>query len=451
MLSLRITNGVQTTRLLFSRFPVRIGREAPSDCILDFPFVSKCHARLELNDGALVLHDEGSRNGIFVRAGRERVGAGDGVPLAGVGGEFQIGTLRFQAVVLMDGVRGVEQGGTGTLDHGGDLAAFRPPWVRVAGTDADPYGATEPGGVEISRAPYPSSLTDLAPTRRQLELSLRTYRRARGELQDAIRRAIATHDTTEVVTLLADIAGDCPELVLPVEVREMVARHGAPESGERPLPSSQREGDAELALRGLRELAAWAAPHAPMLAGTEGIVAFLHRLAGTFRGLVEAFAALRVGSRPRMTADASGPPRVVDSAAALLDWTRPGNDARSLLEHELVAVVRDHALGQAAKQVFAALSPQVIEDELPHARRAGSVGVGFGPFRWRALWRLYVARFAELAVDEHDSAPPSFGPTLARLYSPPAVEPQETQVPSSGPRAIRGPSERFNAVAGARG
>jgi pSer/pThr/pTyr-binding forkhead associated (FHA) protein len=69
-LSLHITNGTQTTRLLFSRFPVRIGREAPSECVLDFPFVSKCHARIELHGDALVLRDAGSRNGTFVLVAR---------------------------------------------------------------------------------------------------------------------------------------------------------------------------------------------------------------------------------------------------------------------------------------------------------------------------------------------------------------------------------------------
>ena len=448
MLSLRISNGVQTTRLLFTRFPVRIGREAPSECVLDFPFVSKLHARLELDGDAVVLRDAGSRNGTFVRAGTERVSAGEAVPLASVGGEFQIGTLRLRAAALPDEIRG-EQVGMGTIDHGVDMPEFRPPWVRVAEVDS----LRNPGpGSGARPQPDTSGPATLRSKMQQLELPLTTYRRARQELQDAILRAVATHDTTELVALLADVAGDCPELVLPVEVREMIARGEAPESGERLGPSGQREKDAELALRGLRELAAWAAPHAPPLDGAEGIVAFLHRLAGALRGLVEAFAALRVATRGRTTAGASETPRVLDLAAALLDWTRPGNDARSVLEHELVAIVQDHALGQAAKQVLAALSPEVIEDELPHARRAGTVGVMFGPYRWRALWRLYVARFAELAADAHYSAPPSFGPTtVARLYPAPAVEPQEAQVPSSGPRAIRGPSARFDVAAEARG
>lgn len=134
-LHLQITNGVQTTRLIFARFPVRIGREAPCECVLEFPFVSKLHAQLELHGSSIVLRDEGSRNGTFVRARTERVPS-EFLDLGPVGGEFQIGPLHFRAMLI-----GHDEGTV-------DLAATTQP--TRAGEDilVDPEGVTKPGEEE---------------------------------------------------------------------------------------------------------------------------------------------------------------------------------------------------------------------------------------------------------------------------------------------------------------
>ena len=133
-LHLQITNGVQTTRLVFTRLPVRIGREAPSECILDFPFVSKLHARLELNGDRIELRDEGSRNGTFVRAHTGRVSTTGFLDLASVGGEFQIGSLHFRATLV-----GYDEEGTI------DLSATTQPTCVGDEVLVDPECATEPG------------------------------------------------------------------------------------------------------------------------------------------------------------------------------------------------------------------------------------------------------------------------------------------------------------------
>jgi predicted component of type VI protein secretion system len=297
-ISLHVTNGTQTTRLLFTRFPVRIGREAPSECVLDFPFVSKVHALVDFEGDALVLRDAGSRNGTFIRAGTERVGTAGGVPLASVGDEFQIGTLRLRASVL--GARDGEQAGTGTfVDHGADMAEFRPRWVRVA--EADPYGGTQPGVGKVLESVATQGDPNVV-VRTELEHAVGGYLRAREELRGAIAKAASRLDATGLVALLANVAGDCPELVLPVEVREMVP----------PPPESSRRRAEQAALERLRELAALAAPHSRPLSDAEAVDDFVQRLGIAFRALVEAFAGWRgadASASPPGGSDAQRRPR----------------------------------------------------------------------------------------------------------------------------------------------
>lgn len=84
--------------LIYRSFPVRIGRDASNHCVLGALFVSREHARIELERGKLVLYDDGSKCGTFVRLQTERVQGG--VELVEVGGEFQIGTIMFRAELV---------------------------------------------------------------------------------------------------------------------------------------------------------------------------------------------------------------------------------------------------------------------------------------------------------------------------------------------------------------
>lgn len=87
---------------VFRRFPIRLGRDAAMECPLVSPMASRYHARIELDGERLVLYDERSKNGTFVRGGRQRV---DGrVVLAEVGDEFRIGRLTFHTALFEDEV-----------------------------------------------------------------------------------------------------------------------------------------------------------------------------------------------------------------------------------------------------------------------------------------------------------------------------------------------------------
>jgi pSer/pThr/pTyr-binding forkhead associated (FHA) protein len=105
-LRLRVAFRDSTSTLTFRRLPVHLGRDDTNDCRLDFGFVSRRHATVGHEDGHLVLRDEGSLTGTWVRGGREQVGQRMDVDLGTYGNEFSIGALRFRAEL----VRGAEDG-----------------------------------------------------------------------------------------------------------------------------------------------------------------------------------------------------------------------------------------------------------------------------------------------------------------------------------------------------
>ncbi len=65
-LHLHIDRGDAPTTMHFTSFPVRIGRGEEAECRLEFPYVSRLHARIDLVDGQLVLQDVGSRTGTWI-------------------------------------------------------------------------------------------------------------------------------------------------------------------------------------------------------------------------------------------------------------------------------------------------------------------------------------------------------------------------------------------------
>jgi two-component system, NtrC family, response regulator AtoC len=92
--------------------PVVVGREAPSEVVVDDVSVSRQHARFRLNDGEVWVEDLGSRNGTFLRGRRierERLGVGD---------EISVGKAR----VVLAGTR--VSAGQGTESFAADDADY---------------------------------------------------------------------------------------------------------------------------------------------------------------------------------------------------------------------------------------------------------------------------------------------------------------------------------------
>ena len=94
---LHVDHRGKTSLLTFSEAPIRIGRDPSNECRLEFRFVSRSHARIELNGGRLVLVDGGGRHGTWTRhGGHRRLAAASVTDLESIGYEFEIGPLAIR-------------------------------------------------------------------------------------------------------------------------------------------------------------------------------------------------------------------------------------------------------------------------------------------------------------------------------------------------------------------
>jgi pSer/pThr/pTyr-binding forkhead associated (FHA) protein len=205
----------------FSGFPVRIGRGESTECRIDLPHVSRCHARLELEDGRLILRDGGSRCGTFIRAARLRVPARTAIDLAAEGNEFQIGLVRLRAELLEEGEE----------DEDATLVSEGPGEDETLAYD---------GGMD------PEAL-DSEAARRPLNQDLEAYRHSQATLRRAVLAALQTLDVKRARGLLAEVIGEFPELMQSGDVQRAAAQYRIDH------PSRQK---AQTALRGLEGLAA---------------------------------------------------------------------------------------------------------------------------------------------------------------------------------------------------
>jgi pSer/pThr/pTyr-binding forkhead associated (FHA) protein len=80
---------------------IRIGRDPACDLVVDDPYISKFHARVVLDHGALAIEDEGSINGTWVnglRVWRHLLNAGTD--------RIRLGHTEWTASELIDAIRG---------------------------------------------------------------------------------------------------------------------------------------------------------------------------------------------------------------------------------------------------------------------------------------------------------------------------------------------------------
>jgi predicted component of type VI protein secretion system len=96
-LRLHIQDGARSATLRFSRFPILVGRDPNAECRLEFPTVSRHHARIDLRNGRLTLCDQGSLVGTWVHNRSCRLPACAIVDFESVGNEFSIGELHLRA------------------------------------------------------------------------------------------------------------------------------------------------------------------------------------------------------------------------------------------------------------------------------------------------------------------------------------------------------------------
>lgn len=376
-LHLHIDRGQKPTSLHFSTFPVRLGRGAEAECRLEFPHVSRLHARIDLIDGRLLLQDEGSRSGTWVHDHSRRLQRGARVDLATVGNEFCVGPdLRVR--VELDEETIEQRGG-----------------ARSATVDAGMVPTTCYGDSHVDPQALDADAVELAV----LE-ALADHRRAAEHLASVLVQASACGP--EHVKRFGELVVETePEWDGLAAVRHFVTL-----SGVRPRPS--RVDVTALAV--LQEIASTYVPYAPALGSVEAVTEFATRLDSVLSLLIEGIGAMRYAVEREAGAISPTSPTRKDLGASLLDWTNDGAYVRRL--HEEIRFMLGHhrrlvdEVTDRLARILEHLSPEAIESE-PACTAAG------WRTRHKALWTELRRRHQALVRLRERALGPVFG-TVAR-------------------------------------
>ncbi len=377
-LRLHVHDGARSATLVFSRFPVLVGRDPHSDCLLEFPVVSRHHARIDLRGGRLTLCDEGSSLGTWVHNQSRRLPVGMLVDLESVADEFWIGSLRLRAELRdIPPVDEPPASDVRTRDANVQTSCYADASIDPAALDAD---AIEEALVE----------------------ALAERRRADDVVAGILRQA-TTIAPAQVQRLAHLVVESDPEWDGHSVVRQFVTT-----SGVRPEPARADT----TALRALQELSSTYVPYGPPLTGIEAIMEFVTRLDSVLDVLLDGVSALRYGYRCERGAPPARGPNRADLAATLLDWTHE-NGALEQLREDFTRMLTHHSqvVGEASfglRRILERLSPQDIEND----PRCAST---WGPWRYKAYWTELKRRAAALQQLREASLGPSFGQAAKAL------------------------------------
>jgi len=381
-LHLHIDRGDQSTTMHFSTLPVRIGRGEDVECRLEFPHVSRLHARIDFVDGHLVVQDAGSRTGTWTLDHAHRLLLGARMDLATIGNEFHVGPdLRVRV----------------------EFEADEP---TVQRPDAPPADSVEGGLVRTTcyeqQNVDPQALDADAVEHALLE-ALADAKRASEHLATVLVQASAC--APEHVKRFAQAVVDAD----PEWDGRAAIRHFVTLSGIRPAPSRVDT----TALMVLQELASSYVPYGPTLTGVEAVTEFGTRLDTVLSLLIEGIAAMRYAvEREAGGASPSDRPTRKDLGACLLDWTndaghvdRLREELRFMLGHHRRLV--DEVTGRVAR-IIEYLSPQAIEAD------PASKPKGWGN-RHKALWNELRRRHTEVVRLRERALGPVFGKVARAL------------------------------------
>jgi predicted component of type VI protein secretion system len=335
---LHVDRGRNPTTLHFSKLPIRIGRGEGIECRLEFPHVSRVHARIEMIDGRLFLVDEGSRLGTWVKDHSRRLQPGVRVDLSAVGSEFYIGPdLRCRVSLEEDEdtiQRPEPEPAPGAVDDDGMI-----PTTYYQDSNVDPQ-ALDADAIEQA-----------------LLEALADQRRASEHLTGVLLQAAAC--SPERVKHFA-------ELVVEAEPEwdgRAAVRHFVTVSGIRPSPSRV---DAT-ALAVLQEIASSYVPYAPAISSPEAVAEFGTRLDTVLSLLIEGIAAMRYAVERESGAVPTDRPVRGELGACLLDWTNDGAYVRRL-HGEIQFMLGHHRrlvdeVTQRLARILEHLSPEAIEKD----------------------------------------------------------------------------------------
>jgi type VI secretion system protein ImpI len=388
-LFLRITNvDNSVVERTFTRFPVRIGRSALNDLNILDRFVSQFHAVVELHEGQLMLRDLGSSNG--TKVGGVRAPAHEPIAIASSGNHFSLGPLEIDASIK-----------------------------EVSEEEEPPK----------SELPRHDILEDSIVTTLHATVAFdnQAVAEARAKLAAAMQAAgsPATSGSNRPPGLSGTLMMSDSNVV-----RKMA---GASPNAVDSREAKQRKLE-QIALQGVREISRALLPHAPPLEEPEDLVRFLSKTRDTIEVFLRSFVPLREGYRQFasqmhiQTGDKGTVAARIEAARDerelaqhLLDWTNRGADAHKAIEgtfadlmiHQLALL---HAIMRGVKSLLDALSPRGVEAAFTESAKQGKTSTGWGPWRFKALWRFYGAKHGDMDDGDKRIFAALFGPDFAESY-----------------------------------
>lgn len=408
-------------------FPVRIGRNPLNDVQLSKREVSDFHAVLVEQGGRLMLRDLGSRNGTVLQEGRAP--AHELVDLARSSHQFQISTFRFEVELAeVDASSLAEQRskrGLLTKAPQGMPRSVRPTRFEasVSGTVQELLDKEKQGAERVEPIVDPG-----------LQQAFDGVRESMQALVHALGHR-ANNLSAEDRMRLLDWAREKQPVLDRDPAFKRLLRHSMPPGSVDP---AERQRLLEyVAYQGLCELASHYVPDNEEFQRQDEVIRFLGKLRDVLDGFLSSFVPLRDGyetfrtemdinrNRPRQrkmsqmdtieTVQSADSPGAL--ASRLLDWRTDMPGARKAIEgvfadvmiHQ-VALLRGVVRG--VESMIADISPSVIEKELEAKKK----GVLSGMFRYRELWKLYVAKHGDLADGEKRLFGLVFGPEFAKAY-----------------------------------
>jgi type VI secretion system protein ImpI len=385
---------------VFSRLPVRIGRNALNDLLLEHNFVSQFHAVLELQGGQLALRDLGSTNGTLLKGGR--VPPNQSVFLANHGFEFAILNLVFRIYSPAE-------------EAPAPSAPQRPlhatTMFKAVGDDQ------LRDQVLLHRiAPRIAALREpLEAAKKSIDVLLRMTDTTLGEIPPDARGGFVR----QIVALL-------PSIEYEPKFRAMLADRGVALHAD---PSTSPQ---ELALQAVREMAIHYLPSVGAPNSAEEVAQFITKLNETINVFLKCFVPLKDGYRQFETEFAlrqpqrgpADPQAAVENARdpdelamRLLDWRDTSFEASRAVE----SVFADIMIHQVAmlngvmmgvKSLLFELSPSEIERVATDPKHKAGLLQG----HHRALWKVYEQRHGDLADDQKRLFSVLFGREFGQAY-----------------------------------
>jgi type VI secretion system protein ImpI len=435
-LGLHITNRLNGTTQdrIFSRFPIRIGRNSLNDLSLEeCSFVSQFHLVIELLEDKLWVRDLGSTNGTLLK-GLVRAPTNQSIELASCGFEFTIVSLDFSVFsVPMEQLQASQPSQRRRLGVTSFLDASKVPQVSASSGDVVTetracYAAYRAAWSELIRS-VDSKLTGMPP-----DVRVSSLERLRQEFE-----AVAREPDFDV----------------------LCKRHGAQSANRLAVSDAPRHPIESVALESIRELALDFCATAGPLESVDSLVRFVDRVQQVLDVFFRAFISLRDGQRQfesNMAVRQHGGTKpspteaaqtATDLSQALLDWRQPSSDGIAHVESTLAdfmihQVALIHGVMTGVRTLLVEFSPAQIEQKAQDPR-FNPEGLGIGPYRYKSLWKTLERVHADFTGEDKQIFSVLFGRQFASAYETPFSN------GINAPRASRDSRVRSTVPPGERG